>query len=116
MSANASTPVATRRDDAPRVAPGDSSLGPASIAAVRAAAPSLLIDVHLYTMEPEAHVRSVAAAGADRITFQWESLLDPSDKDASAADGAPGQQPPLCRAAALAEHPRVEPTERPQRT
>ena len=80
-----------------------SSLGPASIAAVHAAAPSLRIDVHLYTMEPEAHVRSVAAAGADRITFQWESLLDPPDEQASPADGAPEQQQALRRAEALAE-------------
>ena len=51
-----------------------SSLGPASVAAVRAAAPALLIDVHLYTLNPEAHVVTVAEAGADRITFQMETL------------------------------------------
>lgn len=51
-----------------------SSLGPASIAAVRSAAPSLLIDVHLYTQDPESHIAAVAAAGADRITFQMEML------------------------------------------
>ena len=53
-----------------------SSLGPASVAAVRAAAPSLRIDVHLYTLHPEAHVAAVAAAGADRITFQLETMGD----------------------------------------
>ena len=31
------------------------------------AAPSLRIDVHLYTMSPEAHVRAVCEAGADRV-------------------------------------------------
>ena len=51
-----------------------SSIGPASVAAVRAAAPALLIDVHLYTLDPEAHFRAVAEAGADRITFQMESM------------------------------------------
>ena len=50
------------------------SLGPSSLTAVRAAAPSLLMDVHLYTLDPEAHVASIAAAGARRITFQIEAL------------------------------------------
>ena len=54
-----------------------SSLGPSSVAAVRAAAPSLRIDVHLYTLDPEAHVAAVAAAGADRITFQMETMGSP---------------------------------------
>ena len=53
-----------------------SSLGPASVAAVRAAVPSLRIDVHLYTLHPEAHVAAVAAAGADRVTFQIETMGD----------------------------------------
>jgi pentose-5-phosphate-3-epimerase len=35
------------------------SLGPASVAAVRRAAPELLIDVHLYTRDPEAHIASL---------------------------------------------------------
>ncbi len=58
-----------------------SSLGPASIRAVRDAAPELLIDVHLYTRDPEAHFASMAAAGADRITFQMEMMgaLDSPD-------------------------------------
>ena len=37
-----------------------SCLGPASVAAVRKAAPNLKIDVHLYTREPEAHVQAVS--------------------------------------------------------
>ena len=40
-----------------------SSLGPASIAAVRRAAPSLRVDVHLYVREPEHHVEACASAG-----------------------------------------------------
>ena len=32
------------------------SLGPSSVAAIRAAAPKLKIDVHLYTLDPEAHI------------------------------------------------------------
>ena len=40
-----------------------SSLGPASIAAVRRAAPSLCVDVHLYVREPEHHVEACASAG-----------------------------------------------------
>ena len=55
-----------------------SSLGPASVAAVRKAAPSLKVDVHLYTMDPEAQIAAVASAGAHRIVFQWESLLEGS--------------------------------------
>ena len=51
-----------------------SSIGPSSVAAIRAAAPSLLIDVHLYTQDPEEHIAKVAAAGADRITFQIEMM------------------------------------------
>lgn len=53
-----------------------SSLGPASIAAIRKAAPSLSIDVHLYVLDPEEHIEVIAAAGADRITFQIETLGD----------------------------------------
>ena len=53
-----------------------SSLGPASISAIRKAAPSLRIDVHLYVLDPEEHVEVIAAAGADRITFQIETLGD----------------------------------------
>lgn len=53
-----------------------SSLGPSSVAAVRAAAPTLLIDVHLYTVDPEVHIGKLAAAGADRITFQMEAMGD----------------------------------------
>ena len=53
-----------------------SSLGPASIAAIRKAAPSLSIDVHLYVLDPEEHVGAMASAGADRITFQIETLGD----------------------------------------
>lgn len=53
-----------------------SSLGPASIAAVRKAAPQLKVDVHLYTLDPEAQVAAVASAGAHRIVFQWEALLE----------------------------------------
>ena len=36
-----------------------SSLGPASIAAIRKAAPTLSIDVHLYVREPEHHGQSI---------------------------------------------------------
>lgn len=51
-----------------------SSLGPSSIAAVRRAAPSLNVDVHLYVSNPEAHIERIAAAGAHRITFQLETI------------------------------------------
>ena len=53
-----------------------SSLGPASVKAVRAAAPELKIDVHLYVNDPEEHIESVVSAGADRITFQMEMMGD----------------------------------------
>ena len=82
-----------------------SSLGPASIAAVVKAAPSLKVDVHLYTMDPEAQIAAVAAAGAHRIVFQWEALLAPSDLAPTAVDGSPSSGVPehvLCRARALA--------------
>jgi ribulose-phosphate 3-epimerase len=50
------------------------SLGPSSVAAIRAAAPNVKIDVHLYTLDPEAHIETLIKAGADRITFQIEHL------------------------------------------
>ena len=57
-----------------------SSLGPASIAAIHKAAPSLAIDVHLYVLDPEEHVDVIAASGVaasnGRITFQIETLAD----------------------------------------
>lgn len=81
-----------------------SSLGPASVAAVRTAAPSLHVDVHLYTVDPEAHVAEVAKAGASRITFQWEALLLDSTEARvpSGADAATRRAAALARARALA--------------
>ena len=64
------------------------SLGPSSIAALKAAAPHVKLDVHLYCSEPERHVGAVVAAGADRVTFQLESVLAPSPAAAAAAAAA----------------------------
>lgn len=58
------------------------SLGPDSVAAIRKAAPEIKIDVHLYTLDPEAHIEALVKAGADRITFQIEHVhasLAPSE-------------------------------------
>lgn len=70
-----------------------SSLGPSSVAAVRAAAPELKIDVHLYVCDPEEHVAAVANAGADRITFQMETM----------GSGAGAQRRAAALAAAIAD-------------
>ncbi|KAJ8603318.1 hypothetical protein CTAYLR_009020 [Chrysophaeum taylorii] len=51
-----------------------SSLGPASVRALRRALPDAVIDVHLAASDPSAHVASLATAGASRITFQREAL------------------------------------------
>ena len=58
-----------------------SSMGPATVAALRAMAPSLRLDVHLGVAHQAAVAEQVAAAlgGVGRITLQWEAL---------AADGA----------------------------
>ena len=58
-----------------------SSLGPASIRAIRAAAPAgtLVIEAHLGVADAGAQLDAVAAAGADRVTFQWEALLAAED-------------------------------------
>ena len=52
-------------------------------------------------MDPEEHIASIAAAGAHRIVFQWESLLhDPhAEGDAAQAQRAAAVQ----RARALVE-------------
>ena len=51
-------------------------MGPATAAAVRAAAPSLFVDVHLGVAQPARHVAALGAAlaGRGRITFQYEAL------------------------------------------
>ena len=51
-----------------------SSMGPATVAALRAAAPTLQLDVHLGVSRPAAVAEQVAAAlgGVGRITLQWE--------------------------------------------
>lgn len=56
-----------------------SSLGPASIRAVREALPEAVIDVHLAVRNPASHVESIAQAGASRITFQRESVRSNHD-------------------------------------
>ena len=61
------------------------SLGPSSIAALKAA-PHVKLDVHLCCSEPEP-VGAVVAAGADRVTFQLESAA-PSPAAAAAAAAA----------------------------
>ena len=58
--------------------------GPSTVAAIKKAAPRLKLDVHLYAIAPERFVPALAAAGADRITFQLEALLD---KGGKCADG-----------------------------
>ena len=93
------------------------SLGPSSIAAVRAAAPSLRVDVHLYTMDPEAHVDTLAEAmGHDgRITYQYESLTRPyevavgQDADGRSSNGGAAltTEEVLARARALGEQIRA---------
>jgi hypothetical protein len=62
-------------DGSPVAAGAYSSIGPATVAAVRAAAPSLHIDVHLGVAHPTRELLSAfAAAGAKSITLQWEAL------------------------------------------
>ena len=67
-------------------------MGPATVAAVRAAAPSAFIDVHMALAHPTQYVAEFAAAGAARLTFQFEAVLhsqagrlDPCSDEAAAA-------------------------------
>ncbi|KAL1524918.1 hypothetical protein AB1Y20_019796 [Prymnesium parvum] len=76
-------------DGSPTAARALSSMGPATVAAIRAAAPSLLVDVHLAVSDPLAHIAAFAEAGAHRICFQFEAAIGPeydTSTDAPLAD------------------------------
>ena len=51
------------------------TFGPATVAAVRAAAPQIPIEVHLMVERPEQFVRPFADAGADYVLVQVESTV-----------------------------------------
>ncbi|KAJ1479535.1 Ribulose-phosphate 3 epimerase family-domain-containing protein, partial [Baffinella frigidus] len=61
--------------------PNALTFGPQMIAAIRKRT-SLLLDVHLVAQNPSRYIEPLAAAGADRLTFQWESV--PSTAKATA--------------------------------
>ena len=62
-------------DGSPIAAGAYSSMGPATVAAIRRAAPSLHVDVHLGVAHPtRSLIDEFAAAGAGSITMQWEAL------------------------------------------
>mmetsp|Transcript_8666 Transcript_8666/g.13333 ORF Transcript_8666/g.13333 Transcript_8666/m.13333 type:complete len:821 (-) Transcript_8666:786-3248(-) len=53
-----------------------SSLGPASIKALRQAIPDAYLDVHLAANDPYRHFSALAASGANRVTVQLEAIDD----------------------------------------
>lgn len=72
-------------DGSPIAAGAYSSIGPATVAAVHAAAPSLHVDVHLGVAHPTRELLTAfAAAGAGSITLQWEALGSAAEAEALA--------------------------------
>ena len=70
--------------DGGSMAPGAlSSLGPRAVAAMRLAAPSLLIDVHLVHHDPRSLIAAFADAGATRLTLQLEQLGAAAEAEAA---------------------------------
>lgn len=57
------------------------TIGPASIAAIHAAAPNLKLDIHMIYNNPSQMIKRLGEAGASRITLQYEQILDLSHGD-----------------------------------
>lgn len=79
-------------DGSPTAAHAMASMGPATVAAVLAAAPSMKVDVHLAVAHPLKLIQAFADAGAHRITFQFEAAIGP-DFDTSSPSPLPHVSP-----------------------
>ncbi len=53
------------------------TIGPATVASLRAALPEAFLDVHVMVTDPQQYVEPFADAGADHLTFHLEPALDP---------------------------------------